>query len=107
MRGSDEQRAGDCHLRATPDAMRQDSCHTSAFRLESRLSASSSVQNIIGSSMGPSREGLAIGGAPTNSRAGAARFCTFGVTSLHRSRDRFSGLGSEPSTLEPAVSQFK
>jgi hypothetical protein len=33
-----------------PDAMRQESWHTSAFRLESRLSPSSSVQNIIGSS---------------------------------------------------------
>jgi predicted Zn-dependent protease len=29
-----------------PDAMRQESWHTSAFRLESRLSPSSSVQNI-------------------------------------------------------------
>jgi MoeA C-terminal region (domain IV) len=45
--------------------MRQESWHTSAFRLESRLSPSSSVQNIIGSSMGPSGEGLAIGGALT------------------------------------------
>jgi hypothetical protein len=45
-----------------PDVVRQESWHTSAFRLESRLSTSSSVQNIIGSSMGPSGEGLAIGG---------------------------------------------
>jgi len=35
-----------------PDVVRQESWHTSAFRLESRLSTSSSVQNIIGSSMG-------------------------------------------------------
>ena len=47
--------------------MRQESWHTSAFRLESRLSPSSSVQNIIGPSMGPSGEGLAIGGALTRS----------------------------------------
>jgi hypothetical protein len=40
-----------------PDVVRQESWHTSAFRLESRLSTSSSVQNIIGSSMGPSGEG--------------------------------------------------
>ena len=45
--------------------MRQESWHTLAFRLESRLSPSSSVQNIIGSSIGPSGEGLAIGGALT------------------------------------------
>jgi hypothetical protein len=43
-----------------PDVVRQESWHTSAFRLESRLSTSSS-----GSSMGPSGEGLAIGGALT------------------------------------------
>jgi hypothetical protein len=47
-----------------PDVVRQESWHTSAFRLESRLSTSSSVQNIIGSSMGPSGEGLAIGFDP-------------------------------------------
>jgi hypothetical protein len=35
-----------------PDAMRQESWHTSAFRLESRLSPSSSVQNIIGTRQG-------------------------------------------------------
>ena len=85
-------RAGTAIL-GQPDAMRQESWHTSASRLESRLSPSSSVQNIIGYSMGPSDEGLAIGGAPTHSRAGAARFYTFGVTSLHRSRNRFSALG--------------
>jgi hypothetical protein len=49
--------------------MRQESWHTSAFRLESRLSPSWSVQNIIASSMGPSGEGLAIGGALTGRRA--------------------------------------
>jgi hypothetical protein len=48
---------------AQPDAMRQNLGTPLPFRLESRLSPSSSVQNIIGSSMGPSGEGLAIGGA--------------------------------------------
>jgi hypothetical protein len=57
-------RADEGHFRST-GCYEKESWHTSAFRLESRLSPSSSVQNIIGSSMGPSGEGLAIGGALT------------------------------------------
>jgi hypothetical protein len=51
----------------------------SAFRLESRLSPSSSVQNIIGSSMGPSGEGLAIGGALTGGPKTGSRWPRFTV----------------------------